>query len=129
MPTPHPRSVPFNEINTGIMVLPVEGLRDAGLDRLDNSNSQGELYLTDVVAMAVSERMAVAGVPVGDPVEAMGINDKRQLAQAERALQQRYAHALLEQGVTLADPYRFDLRGRLAVGRDVFIDVGGGFQR
>ena len=119
--TPGERAV--NEINTGMMVLPAQSAR-RWLDRLDNSNSQGELYLTDVIAMAVSEGMAVTGVPVGDPVEAMGINDRKQLAQAERAIQRRYAHALLEQGVTLADPSRFDLRGRLAVGRDVFIDVG-----
>ena len=67
------------------------------------------------------------GVPVGDPVEAMGINDRYQLALAERAIQRRYAGDLLDQGVTLADPSRFDLRGRLAVGRDVFIDVGAVF--
>ena len=122
--TPGERAV--NEINTGIMVLPVKAAR-RWLDRLDDGNSQGELYLTDVIAMAVSEGMTVAGVPVGDPVEAIGINDRRQLALAERAIQRRYAHALLEQGVTLADPNRFDLRGRLAVGRDVFIDVGAVF--
>ena len=122
--TPGERAV--NEINTGIMVLPVKAAR-RWLDRLDDGNSQGELYLTDVIAMAVSEGMTVAGVPVGDPVEAIGINDRRQLALAERAIQRRYAHALLEQGVTLADPSRFDLRGRLAVGRDVFIDVGAVF--
>ena len=121
-----PEELAINEINTGIMALSAE-LARRWLSRLDTGNSQGEFYLTDVVAMAVSEGMAVAGVPVGDPVEAMGINDRRQLAQAERALQQRYAHALLEQGVTLADPFRFDLRGRLAVGRDVFIDVGAVF--
>ena len=112
-----------NEINTGIMVLPASSSK-RWLNRLDDGNSQGELYLTDVIAMAVAEGVPVAGVPVGDPVEAMGINDRKQLAQAERAIQRRYAGALLEQGVTLADPSRFDLRGRLAVGRDVFIDVG-----
>ena len=77
--------------------------------------------------MAVAEGVPVVGVPVSDPVEAMGINDRHQLAQAERAIQQRYANELLERGVTLADPSRFDLRGRLAVGRDVFIDVGAVF--
>ena len=114
------------EINTGVMVLAVNAARH-WLDQLDDGNSRGELYLTDVIAMAVADGVPVAGVPVGDPVEAMGINDRKQLAQAERAIQRRYAGALLEQGATLADPSRFDLRGRLAVGRDVFIDVGAVF--
>ena len=115
-----------NEINTGIMVLPAASAK-RWLSRLDDGNSRGELYLTDVIAMAVAEGVAVAGVSVGDPVEAMGINNRKQLARAERAIQQLYAGTLLEQGVTLADPSRFDLRGRLAVGRDVFIDVGAVF--
>ena len=121
-----PAELAVNEINTGIMVLPSASAK-RWLSRLDDGSSQGELYLTDVIAMAVAEGVAVAGVPVGDPVEAMGINDRKQLAQAERAIQQRYTGALLDQGVTLADPSRFDLRGRLAVGRDVFIDVGAVF--
>lgn len=121
-----PAELAVDEINTGIMVLPTSSAK-RWLGRLDDGNSQGELYLTDVIAMAVAEGVAVAGVPVGDPVEAMGINDRKQLARAERAIQERYAGALLEQGVTLADPSRFDLRGRLAVGRDVFIDVGAVF--
>ncbi len=115
-----------NEINTGIMVLPAQAAR-RWLDRLDDGNTQGELYLTDVIAMAVGEGVPVAGVPVGDPVEALGVNDRRQLARAERAIQLRHAESLMEQGVTLADPARFDLRGRLAVGRDVCIDVGAVF--
>ena len=121
-----PEELAVNEINTGIMVLPASSAK-RWLDRLDDSNSQGEFYLTDVIAMAVAEDVPVAGVPVDDPAEAMGINDRNQLALAERAIQQRYAHKLLELGVTLADPSRFDLRGRLAVGRDVFIDVGAVF--
>ena len=112
-----------NEINTGVMVLTV---KHAGrwLDRLDSANSPGELYLTDVIAMAVADGVPVASVPVADPTEARGVNDRHQLAEAERAIQRRYARELLDRGVTLADPSRFDLRGRLAVGRDVYIDVG-----
>ena len=121
-----PQELAVDEINTGIMVLPALSAK-RWLGSLDDGNSQGEFYLTDVVAMAVAEGVPVAGVPVADPVEAMGINDRHQLAQAERAIQQRNANELLEQGVTLADPSRFDLRGRLAVGRDVFIDVGAVF--
>lgn len=121
-----PQELAVDEINTGIMVLSALSAK-RWLGSLEDGNSQGEFYLTDVVAMAVAEGLPVAGVPVADPVEAMGINDRHQLAQAERAIQQRCAHELLQQGVTLADPSRFDLRGRLAVGRDVFIDVGAVF--
>ena len=121
-----PEELAVNEVNTGIMVLPAASAK-RWLDRLDDSNSQGEFYLTDVIAMAVAEDVPVVGVPVGHPAEALGINDRNQLALAERAIQQRYARDLLDRGVTLADPSRFDLRGRLAVGRDVFIDVGAVF--
>ena len=115
-----------NEINTGIMVLPAGPAR-RWLNALDDGNSQGELYLTDVIAMAAAEGVPVTGVAVADAGESLGINDRNQLARAERALQSRYARELLEQGAILADPSRFDLRGRLAVGRDVFIDVGAVF--
>ena len=115
-----------NEVNTGIMVLPAESAR-RWLSGVDDRNSQGEFYLTDVIAMAAAEAVSVAGVAVADPVEATGINDRSQLARAERAIQRRFAREILDQGATLADPSRFDLRGRLAVGRDVFIDVGAVF--
>ncbi len=121
-----PEELAVKEINTGVMVLRSEAAR-RWLDRLDRTNTQGELYLTDVIAMAVADGVPVCGVPVADPAEAIGINDRRQLALAERAIQQRYSRELLDRGVTLADPSRFDLRGRLAVGRDVFIDVGAVF--
>ncbi len=122
--TPDERAV--NEINTGIVVLPAASAR-RWLDALHDGNAQGEFYLTDVIAMAVAEGQPVAGVAVADAGEAMGINDRTQLAQAERTIQRRYAGELLDRGATLADPSRFDLRGRLAVGRDVFIDVGAVF--
>ena len=122
--TPDERAV--KEINTGIMVLPAASAR-RWLSALNAGNKQGEFYLTDAIAMAVGEGVPVACVTVADAVEAMGINDRHQLAQAERAIQCRYAGELLDRGATLADPSRFDLRGRLAVGRDVFIDVGAVF--
>ena len=121
-----PEELAVKEVNTGVMVLPAEAAR-RWLGRLGSANSQGELYLTDVIAMAVADDVPVRGVPVAGPDEAMGVNDRWQLAQAERAMQRRYARELLDRGVTLADPARFDLRGRLAVGRDVFIDVGAVF--
>ena len=118
-----PEQLAIREGNTGILVAPASKLR-AWLTVLDNDNAQAEYYLTDVIAMAVAEGRTVAGVPAHDPEEVLGVNDRRQLAQLERAFQRRQANALLDAGATLADPARFDLRGSVAVGQDVFIDVG-----
>ncbi len=112
----------ITEVNTGVMCCPAAELR-TWLGRLKNDNSQGEYYLTDVIGMAVSDGAVVHGVKAGSQVEVMGINDKKQLAEAERALQERRVTALMEEGVTFADPARIDIRGELKCGKDVFIDV------
>ena len=112
----------ITEINTGIMLLGVEPL-GRWLDALSNDNAQGEYYLTDVIAMAVHEGVAVHAAQPREVVEAQGVNDRRQLARLERVLQGWQADALMEAGVTLLDPARFDLRGTLQVGRDVTLDV------
>jgi bifunctional UDP-N-acetylglucosamine pyrophosphorylase/glucosamine-1-phosphate N-acetyltransferase len=112
----------IDEVNTGIMAL--DGARLAGwLGRLEHGNAQGEYYLTDVVALAVADGLAVTAVPAADPLEVAGINDRAQLARLERAWQRRAAERLMRAGVTLVDPARFDLRGTLQHGRDVSIDV------
>ncbi len=111
----------IREVNTGILAIPLRNLRD-WLTRLDNDNAQGEYYLTDVIAMAVADGVAVETV-AADPDEVQGVNDKRQLARLERIYQRRQADTLMEQGVTLADPARFDVRGEVSAGRDVEIDV------
>ena len=110
------------EINTGIMVIP-EARLHAWLDGLQNNNAQGEYYLTDVLAMAVAEGMRIAVTQPSDAIEAEGVNNKRQLATLERALQHRRADDLMMDGLTLRDPARFDLRGSLQHGRDCVIDV------
>ena len=112
----------INEVNTGLMACPV-GQLGPWLDALKSDNAQGEYYLTDIVASAVADGSKVAAVTADSPVEVMGINDKAQLAVAERAYQRRQADALLTAGVTLADPGRIDVRGNVSVGADVFIDV------
>ena len=112
----------ITEINTGVLCCPAHSLK-AWLGRLNNDNSQGEYYLTDVLGMAVADGVTVHGVITDDQAEVMGINDKRQLGEAERALQQRRVSELLDQGVTFADPARVDIRGTLRCGKDVFIDV------
>jgi bifunctional UDP-N-acetylglucosamine pyrophosphorylase/glucosamine-1-phosphate N-acetyltransferase len=113
----------ITEINTGVMAVPADRLRD-WIARLDQSNRQGEYYLTDIVAHAVESGVNVTGCVVGDAEEALGINDRLQLAVAERALQRRIAESLLRAGASIADPARFDVRGELEVGSDVFIDIG-----
>ncbi|MBK9246487.1 MAG: bifunctional UDP-N-acetylglucosamine diphosphorylase/glucosamine-1-phosphate N-acetyltransferase GlmU [Burkholderiales bacterium] len=112
----------ISEVNTGILVAPTAKLK-AWLARLSNDNAQREYYLTDVVAQAVAEGVRVAGVVADDADEMLGVNSKAQLARIERVAQSRAAAAAMEAGATLADPARFDVRGELAVGADVFIDV------
>jgi bifunctional UDP-N-acetylglucosamine pyrophosphorylase/glucosamine-1-phosphate N-acetyltransferase len=115
------------EINTGVMLCPGARLK-TWLGRLSNDNAQGEYYLTDVIAMAVAEGIGVHGVKARNQVEVMGINDRKQLAEAERALQARLVEQLMSEGVGFADPARVDIRGTLNCGSDVFIDVNAVFE-
>jgi bifunctional UDP-N-acetylglucosamine pyrophosphorylase/glucosamine-1-phosphate N-acetyltransferase len=115
------------EINTGVMLCPASKLKK-WLNNLGNDNSQDEYYLTDVIAMAVADGVTVHGVKADTWVEVMGINDKKQLAEAERALQARLVDELMAEGVGFADPARVDIRGTLTCGRDVFIDINAVFE-
>lgn len=110
------------EGNTGIMSLPGQHAA-RWLDSLSNDNAQGEYYLTDVVALAVDQGVPVEVAQPVDELEVMGANNRQQLAVLERAWQQRQALLLMTEGVTLADPARFDVRGEVDVGRDIYIDV------
>ena len=112
----------IGEINTGIMAMP-SALLEQWLGRLSNDNSQQEYYLTDIVSMAVDAGLPIRTVSPTDEWEVLGVNSKVQLAQLERIAQRCSAEQLMEQGVRLADPQRFDVRGELICGRDVFIDV------
>jgi bifunctional UDP-N-acetylglucosamine pyrophosphorylase/glucosamine-1-phosphate N-acetyltransferase len=93
------------------------------LDRLRDENAQREYYLTDVFALAAADGDPAVAIECVDPIEAFGANDAVQLADLERHFQRRQARALGADGVRIADPARFDLRGTLACGRDVEIDV------
>jgi bifunctional UDP-N-acetylglucosamine pyrophosphorylase/glucosamine-1-phosphate N-acetyltransferase len=119
--TPEQREI--REVNTGIMLVPTTQLRE-WLGRLQNNNSQGEYYLTDIVGMAVQHGVAVHTVQPAQEWEIHGINSKSQLVVLERTWQLVEASRLLIQGVTLADHSRIDVRGKLSCGRDVEIDVG-----
>ena len=113
----------IREVNTGIMVVPTRKLKQ-WLSTLSNDNAQQEYYLTDIVARAVAEGVTVASAQPSAIWETLGVNSKLQLAELERIHQRNIANALLEQGVTLADPARIDVRGTLTCARDVSIDVG-----
>ncbi|MCL6482785.1 MAG: bifunctional UDP-N-acetylglucosamine diphosphorylase/glucosamine-1-phosphate N-acetyltransferase GlmU, partial [Janthinobacterium lividum] len=119
--TPSERAI--REINSGIMVAPTVALKK-WLSSLSNDNAQGEYYLTDIVAQAVADGVAVTSAHPAAVWEVAGVNSKVQLAQLERIHQNNIAQALLERGVTLFDPARIDVRGELICGRDVSIDVG-----
>jgi len=112
----------IREINTGILVAPAAALA-RWLPALGNRNAQGEYYLTDIVALAVAEGMPVVTAHPDAAWETEGVNSKVQLAALERVHQRNVAGALMEAGVTLADPARIDVRGELVCGRDVGIDV------
>ncbi|MEG3766388.1 bifunctional UDP-N-acetylglucosamine diphosphorylase/glucosamine-1-phosphate N-acetyltransferase GlmU [Alteromonas sp. 14N.309.X.WAT.G.H12] len=112
----------IKEINTGMMMMSGADLK-RWLGNLSNDNAQGEYYLTDVIAMAAAEGKTIQAAHPDTASEVEGINNRAQLAALERALQARQAHALMMEGVTLADPARFDLRGNVVTGKDVSIDI------
>ncbi len=112
----------IQEINTGIMVLPNSCLREF-LPKLQNKNSQGEYYLTDIIEMAVEAGLRVDASHPVHGWEILGVNSKANLAKLERIHQREYANGLMEQGVMITDPARIDVRGQLVCGRNVEIDV------
>jgi bifunctional UDP-N-acetylglucosamine pyrophosphorylase/glucosamine-1-phosphate N-acetyltransferase len=112
----------LREINTGIVVAPTKRLK-SWLAKLQNDNAQKEYYLTDIVALATKERVPVTAIQADAAWETLGVNSRGQLADLERIYQRKLAASLLEQGVALADPSRCDVRGILACGRDVAVDV------
>ncbi|WP_157271528.1 bifunctional UDP-N-acetylglucosamine diphosphorylase/glucosamine-1-phosphate N-acetyltransferase GlmU [Azohydromonas aeria] len=113
----------IREVYTGMMAAPT-ALLQRWVSQLNNDNAQGEYYLTDIVAMAVAEGVPVVATQASGETEVLGVNSPLQLADLERRFQRQQAEALMEAGVRLADPARFDLRGKLSCGADVDIDVG-----
>ena len=117
----------ITEVYTGVMAAPAAALK-RWLAQLRNDNAQGEYYLTDVVAMAVSQGVAVVSAQANSETEVLGVNSPMQLADLERRYQRKVADRLMESGVRLADPQRIDVRGALECGSDVEIDVGAVFE-
>jgi len=116
------RELRIREWYAGFLAAPAARLA-AWLGKVKPANAQNELYLTDVVALAVKDRVDVKTVKAEDPWEVAGVNSRHELALLERAYQNARARDLLEAGVALADLWRVDVRGELACGRDVAIDV------
>ncbi|SHE21203.1 N-acetylglucosamine-1-phosphate uridyltransferase / Glucosamine-1-phosphate N-acetyltransferase [Bathymodiolus brooksi thiotrophic gill symbiont] len=110
------------EVNTGIMAVD-SGLLKTYLSNVDSNNTQGEFYLTDIIAMAVGAGKTVASVIAENEFEVAGVNDKMQLAALEKTFQQNQASQFMQQGLTLRDSARFDCRGYLSFGQDCEIDV------
>lgn len=117
-----PAQLKIKEINSGILVTTSKILRDY-LPKLHQHNAQGEYYLTDIIAMLASDDLPINSLLITNPEEVTGINDQQQLANLERQYQKNLAAALMLQGLHLADPARFDLRGDLTISSDVTIDV------
>ncbi|HET8731382.1 MAG TPA: bifunctional UDP-N-acetylglucosamine diphosphorylase/glucosamine-1-phosphate N-acetyltransferase GlmU [Moraxellaceae bacterium] len=111
----------IREVNTGIFCVP-NALLHRWLPRLGNANAQGEYYLTDIIAMAAGEAIAIETVQPEQGWEVDGVNDKLQLAALERVHQGVQAEALMRAGVTLIDPARIDVRGKVEHGMDVHIE-------
>ena len=118
--TPAERAI--REVNTGILAVATRQLK-RWIAELKNDNAQGEYYLTDIIALAVRDGVVVETHQPAYEWEVLGVNSKAQLAQLERIHQNEIAQSLLDAGVTLMDPARLDVRGTLACGRDVIIDV------
>ncbi len=119
----NPQQKKITEINTGLMAIPARRLKK-WLSKVGNKNAKREYYLTDIVSLAVKDKAKVNTISAASAEEVEGVNDRVQLARAERIYQQRQAQRLLREGVHLADPARFDLRGMLLAGKDVRLDVG-----
>lgn len=117
-----PAQKQISEVNTGILAVQNKKLR-GWLSQLKNNNAQGEYYLTDIIAMAVAQGVAVVTNHPADESEVLGVNSRNQLAQLERTYQLQRAEQYMIQGVTFMDPARVDFRGVVEFGRDVTVDV------
>lgn len=112
----------ITEVNTGILAANGAIVKKL-LDRIDNKNSQGEYYLTDIFALAAQAKIEITTSQPGAVYEVEGVNNRLQLATLERIKQRNIANRLMTEGVTLADPARIDVRGDVDIAQDVFIDI------
>lgn len=112
----------ITEINPGIYLFPAQHLKQ-WLPLIANRNAQSEYYLTDIIAWAVRENIAISTLEPAMVEEILGVNDRMQLVHLERFYQRQMAEKLMQEGVTIMDPSRVDIRGDVSVGKDVTIDI------
>ncbi len=121
-----PEQLAITETNTGIMAIP-RHLLEKCLPMLSSNNAQGEYYLTDLIELAIAEGLQIVSAKASSEMEVQGVNNRVQLAALEREYQRQQAEAAMTAGASLVDPQRFDVRGTLTVGNDVFIDINAVF--
>ncbi len=112
----------INEINSGFLCARADSLR-GWLEQIGNDNVQQEYYLTDIVGLAYAAGDPIAAHQAADNMEIFGINSRQQLATVERSYQRGQADQLMQQGVSVIDPARIDIRGDVSVGEDSQIDI------
>lgn len=112
----------IKEVNTGILIVNIKDLK-YWLSQINNYNSQGEYYITDIISLAHKDNKSIISINPNDNYEIQGVNNRLQLAYLERLYQKKQSEKLLLSGVTLRDPTRFDLRGTFKYGNDVNIDI------
>ncbi len=110
----------ISEINTGTYLFDADFVLSA-LKNLKTNNSQGEYYLTDVVAAAVSAGKKTRGVVIPDATQMMGINDRRQLAEAEAVMRWHVNSELMLSGVSMIDPTTVYVDSTVEVGADTVL--------
>ena len=117
-----PAEQQIQEINSGIMATTAQILNDY-LAKIQTNNAQNEYYLTDIINMLAIDQRPITSITTTNHAEILGVNNKQQLAELERHHQLTLAKQLMQQGVTLLDPARFDLRGHLTAAQNVTIDI------
>ena len=113
----------IREINAGTYVFDLRLLFEA-LARVKNENRQGEYYLTDVVSILREEGRPVLGYRAADPAEAFGVNDRAELAEAERLMRRRINREHMMNGVTIVDPETTYIDADVSIGRDTVVHPG-----
>lgn len=112
----------IKEINSGVFITLVKFLKN-WLQKLTYKTAKNELYLTDIINIAYQQGYLIRTIHPIDTFEITGINNKLDLIRSEKKYQLKQAQKLLKSGVLISDPNRFDLRGTLIFGKDVYIDI------
>jgi bifunctional UDP-N-acetylglucosamine pyrophosphorylase/glucosamine-1-phosphate N-acetyltransferase len=118
--TATPEQLAIRELNAGVYCFDAEWLW-SHVDRIPLSMPKQEYYLTDLIGMAAAEGLRVEGVPAEDPTEALGINTRVHLAEAEAILRRRINRHWMEAGVTMIDPETTYIEAEVQIGRDTTI--------